>query len=254
LLIVEPIYTLGPYQVPNLGEERLVRFYIPRGSSAPRSVLYMFDGQNIFDDEHSFSGGWHLHQAIEARVLAGKPAPIIVAIHHGGTSRNDEMSPFETPRNQGKLELLLVWLREELMPRLGRELHLARGPSATSIGGSSMGGLAALYAHLRFPESFGKALVMSPSLWVGSARFFEWLKVQSLPNASRIYLDSGGKEGGGGMLLLAERLKAQLLQQGYPPQQLYFYADPEGIHSEREWRRRAPQALDFLFDVPYSPS
>ena len=113
-----------------------------------------------------------------------------------------------------------------------------------------MGGLAALYAHLRFPESFGKALVMSPSLWVGSARLFEWLKTHPLPKESRLYLDSGGKEGGGGMLLLAEKLKTQLLQQGYPPEHLHFYADPDGLHSEKEWRRRAPQALDFLFDAP----
>ena len=245
----ESIYTLGPYQIPNLGAARLVRFYIPPDSSAPRPVLYMFDGQNIFDDEHSFSGGWHLHHAMEARALAGKPAPVIVAIHHGGPSRSEEMSPFDTPRAKGQAETLLAWLREELMPRLGRELHLARGPEATTIGGSSMGGLAALYAHLRFPEAFGKALVMSPSLWVGSARLFEWLATHPLPGASRIYLDSGGKEGGGGMLRLAERLKTQLLAQGYPAEQLGFHADPEGLHNERAWRRRAPRSLDFLFDV-----
>ena len=112
-----------------------------------------------------------------------------------------------------------------------------------------MGGLAALYAHLRFPQSFERALVMSPSLWVGGARIFEWLLANPPPRESRLYLDAGAKEGGGGMLQMAERLKAQLLQQGYPKERLRFYADPDGAHNERDWRRRAPRALSFLFDA-----
>lgn len=188
-----------------------------------------------------------MHQTVQARLARGEVAPVIVGIDHGGASRADELSPFVAPRSAGKLEVLLSWMREELMPRLGRELYLARSPSSIAVGGSSMGGLAALYAHFRFPESFGMAMAMSPSLWVGRGQFFEWLESQKLPRSTKLYLDAGAKEGGGAMLRLAERLAKQLEERGYPKESLRFFADPDGVHNEKDWRRRSPEALHFLF-------
>ena len=116
-----------------------------------------------------------------------------------------------------------------------------------AVGGSSMGGLAALYAHFARPEEFGGALSMSPSLHVGRNAIFAWLAAQPTPPLSRVYLDCGVREGRGMLLPLAARVAAQLTARGYDTDRLRFRADPRGTHSEKCWRRRTPSALRFLY-------
>jgi enterochelin esterase-like enzyme len=155
------IHLLGPLEVPG-HEPRLVRVYLPSTFTpeAPRFTLYMFDGQNVFDDAPSFSGGWYLHEAIEKLARTSRPAPVVVGIDHGGPRRIDELSPFEMAGSAGRLGVLLDWMADSLRPRLAAELPLIDGPVGAVVGGSSMGGLAALFAHWRMPECFGGALAM----------------------------------------------------------------------------------------------
>lgn len=239
------LHHLGPFDVPGL-RPRLARVYVPpRDRGAPSPVLYMFDGQNIFDDEPSYSGGWYLHKT--ARSLSRKHgrAPVIVGIDHGGDQRIDELSPW--PPEKGRADALLDWLTGTLMPRVRHDFQLSEAPSDVGIGGSSMGGLAALYAHLRHPDRFGVALAMSPSLWVGRGRLFEYVAAASKPWTSRIYLDAGGLEAGGRMLAAARRLADTLRSKGWDDGSLRFVEAKRGTHSEKHWRRRAPGAIEFLF-------
>lgn len=245
------IYKLGPFAVPGL-RPRYVRVYAPdevRGAR-PAPVLYVFDGQNLFHDAPSYAGGWHLHHAARALHEEGLTAPVLVGIDHGDEARPVELSPFETSRGPGHVEILLSWMRRELMPRIANEFPVRREAEHTAIGGSSLGGLAALYAHFLYPGDFGAALAMSPSLWVGRGRFFELAAERALPSPSRIYLDAGAKEAAGSMMAHAERLARHLKRRGYPREALRLVRDPDGGHSERDWRRRAPDALRWLFDTP----
>lgn len=139
---------------------------------------------------------------------------------------------------------MLQWVIGGLLPQVRARHAIVEGPVGCAIGGSSMGGLASLYAHFRHPEVFGGVLAMSPSLWVGDGQFFRWLNGVSTPWTSRIYLDAGAKEDG--MLSLAERLARALKARGYGDK-LLFKADPRGRHSERDWRRRLPSALRFMY-------
>ena len=245
------IHLLGPLEVPG-HEPRLVRVYLPSTFTpeAPRFTLYMFDGQNVFDDAPSFSGGWYLHKAIERLARTRRPAPVVVGIDHGGPRRIDELSPFEMAGSAGRLDVLLDWMADSLGPRLAAELPLIGGPIGAVVGGSSMGGLAALYAHWRKPRSFGGALAMSPSLWIGDGELLRWIETQPVPEVSRIYVDCGVREGRGTVLPQVEALAAHLATRGYDPDHLMVRADARGAHSEASWRRRLPRALRFFYRNP----
>lgn len=222
-----------------------MRVYEPTGVVAgPRPVLVMFDGQNIFDDAPSYAGGWHADRAVE-RLAKTVARPVIIAVDHGGIHRATELSPFVHGRHHGELDALLAWLRGVLLPSLRGQLHLTADPRHTVIGGSSMGGLAALYACLKHPDTFGGALAMSPSLWVARGAMYDWVAAHGVQRRPRIYLDAGAKEAHGRMLAGARRLGVQLAATGRV--ELRFRADPKGRHREQDWRRRLLPALRFHF-------
>jgi predicted alpha/beta superfamily hydrolase len=243
------VTVLGPFEVPGLPVARHVRVYVPRGyaSAGPHPVLVLFDGQNVFHDEPSFAGGWHAHDAVERVARGRRVAPVVVGIDHGGVHRLAELSPFDTEAFAGRADALIEWVAGAVVPALASRLHLARGPQGVVIGGSSMGGLAALYAHFRRPEVFGGALCMSPSLFVGRGRIFDYVAAQPVPWTSRVYLDCGAREGRGRMLVLAVEMARLLERRGYGNDRLMFRPDKRGRHGERDWRRRLPKALRFMF-------
>lgn len=241
---------LGPYPVPHLAE-RLVRLHLPaHAGEGPPPLVVMFDGQNVFHDEPSFAGGWHLHTAARRIVTKKRLEPAIVGVDHGGSERVHELVPWASARSHGKLDPLLDWLTGFLMPMLARDFGLAPGIGQRIIGGSSLGGLAALYAHHRHPEAFGGVLAMSPSLWAGGQRIFDMVSATPRPWTSRIYLDAGAHEAGGSMLRAAERMAELLRARGYGKETLRLRKDPRGRHNEHDWRRRAPAALRFLLATP----
>lgn len=245
-----PLVVLGPYSVPHLAERRVRLHLPPHQGEGPPPLLVMFDGQNVFHDEPSFAGGWHLHAAAKRIVTKQRREPAVVGIDHGGVERIHELVPWGGARSQGKLNYLLDWLVSFLLPLLERDFGLAPEIGQRIIGGSSLGGLAALYAHHRNPEAFGGVMAMSPSLWVAGERIFDMVAKTSKPWTSRIYLDAGASEGGGAMLRAAERMAGLFRQRGYEGDMLRFRSDPKGRHSEHDWRRRAPAAMRFLLPAP----
>ncbi len=242
------VHVLGPYPVPGLAPRRL-RLYLPRDFTPEetRHLLLMFDGQNLFDDTPSYAGGWRLHAAVEKLAKARRPAPIIAGIDHGGTARIGELSPFPVRGEPGRLDLLLDWTVGTLLPALAAAYPLHPSLAGTIVGGSSMGGLAALYAHFRHPEAFGGALAMSPALWVAEGAILDEIAARPNPPVSRIYLDCGAREGRGTLRPLAAVLADQLAGRGYGPDRLLWRCDSRGTHSETSWRRRLPQALRFFY-------
>jgi predicted alpha/beta superfamily hydrolase len=247
-LVPGQIGHLGPVDVPGL-PPRLVRVYLPQGydPAKPHNALVLFDGQNVFDDEPSFSGGWYAHEAVERVARRGHPIPVVIGIDHGGDTRVQELSPFEFQGKPGQADRLLDWIASSLLPALAPELNLMPGPVGTVVGGSSMGGLAALYAHFRRPDAFGGALVMSPSFWLADQAIFADVAARPTPEVSRIYLDGGEKEDKGKLLPLLQRMVEHLVGRGYDSEKLMWLSDPRGTHSEASWRRRLPRALRFLY-------
>jgi predicted alpha/beta superfamily hydrolase len=244
------VYVLGPFAVPGFTARHL-RLYLPRDYTPEREGgnlgLWLFDGQNAFDDAPSFAGGWHVHEAAERLARAGRPVPVILGIDHGGASRIEELSPFLWEGKPGRISALLDWITGTLMPVLGAELNLKSGPHGAVVGGSSMGGLAALWSHFHYAHAFGGALALSPSLWLADRAIFADLAAQPDPAVSRIYLDMGAREDRGRMLPIAAAMAAHLAGRGWGADRLLWRPDAKGGHNEASWRRRLPKALRFLY-------
>ncbi|MFA6959004.1 MAG: alpha/beta hydrolase-fold protein [Thermoanaerobaculia bacterium] len=238
------IETWGPYDIAGIGSRR-VRLYVPRGD-AERSVVVLFDGQNAFGDEDSFAGGWQADRAAERIVTKKRPAPIVVAIDHGGVDRIHELSPFRERGADGRLDALVGFLHDRLARDIGSRFSIPHDPARWVIGGSSMGGLAALYTHFAIPGLFGAALAMSPALWIAKRRIFAWVESRQRPRSSRIYIDCGVGEDRGSLLQLTNSMERLLRRRGYGDDSLRIRRDARGTHSEASWRRRLPGAFRFL--------
>jgi predicted alpha/beta superfamily hydrolase len=242
------VFDGGRLAVPRIGE-RAVRIYLPPGydrTNHSYPVVYLFDGQNVFGDEGSFAGGWRMHLVLDRLAQRGKNVPVVVGIHHGGTERLSDLSPWSTSGKEGKADALVDWMATDLHGRVRQSFRILEGPVHTHVGGSSMGGLTALYALFRRPEVFGRALCMSPALWVARGRIFSTVEATPLPWTCRVYIDAGGHERG--MAHAAREMGHLLARKGLVPgRQLYCRFDARGHHTERSWRRRLPAALRFLF-------
>ncbi len=236
----------GPFQPPHGLPPRRVTVYRPADASelSRRPALYMFDGQNLFGDEGTFAGGWHLDQAVDRMSVRTNHVPVVIGIEHGNQHRIEELSPWPIQDHRGLANDFIDWVVETIVPQMQQALPLLRGPVGAVIGGSSMGGLGALYAHYRHPQTFGGALCMSSAFWVGGHRLFDFLAHTPRPPISRVYVDCGKREG---MLGLSERVVRELARKDYAPGQLKWRADPRGTHNERHWARRARSALRFMF-------
>ncbi len=252
---------LGTFDAPSLVPRR-VRAYVPRapnqGPKEPeRPTLVLFDGQNVWDDAGSYAGGWYAHHAVDRLAALGRVqkadglgratilAPVIVAVEHGGAERVEELGA----PSSAKLGELIGLIVDRVLPVAHEKLPLQYGPGAHYVGGSSMGGLAALYTHFRRPEVFGGALCMSPSFWFAQRGVFDFVAKEPNPYRSRVYLDAGAREGRGKLVGLVAEMARHLESRGWGPAgdlRLLFRADPRGTHDEAHWRRRLPKALRFL--------
>jgi predicted alpha/beta superfamily hydrolase len=214
-------------------------------------VIFMQDGQNLFDDRTSYSGSWGLSEELVSASRLGADA-IIVGIYNDGVRRLDEYSPFNDEKiGGGEAEAYVTWMADVLRPIIDERYRTLRMQAHTGVGGASMGGLLALYAVFRRSDVFGFAAVMSPALWFARAQIFDWVREQPFADA-RIYLDMGAREGDR-MLANAQRMRDLLITKGYlPGERLRWVEDSIGVHHESAWGRRFRKALPALLAVPTS--
>src|SRR5688500_15733278 len=126
--------TLGTFQPPAGLPPRKVVAYVPAGASsrALRPALYMFDGPNVFGDEGSFAGGWHLHEAVDRLSARNHHVPVVVAIDHGNEHRIEELSPWPVQGRRALAREFMDWVVEAIVPAAQRELPLLRGPTGAA--------------------------------------------------------------------------------------------------------------------------
>lgn len=254
-----PIYQSQPLKVASFQDARPLSLWLPQAyfeRSEPFPLALFFDGQNLFEDEGTLGGGWHLHRVLARREEQGLPVPVVLGLHHG-QARDEELSPFPTlPGTRGQGAELMQWVHERLFPRLKSALRLDLTPLKTLVGGSSLGGLLALYSLFHYPRHYGKALAMSPALWPDRFAILQDLMMAKPLSGAQLYLDHGKKEVGpehkelGDIMFQQSELLANLmeclgLEAG---RTLMWHPDPEGEHNEKSWSRRLPQALEFLYD------
>lgn len=239
--------------IPQLDRYRRVWVYLPRDyetSGKSYRVLYMHDGQNIFDVSTSFAGEWEVDETLSGLEEQGFESAIVVAVDNGGSYRFDEYSPFINPEyGGGEGDLYLDFLIETLMPRVDSTFRTLKGPENTGIMGSSLGGLISHYACFRNPEVFGKIGIFSPSYWF-SEEYFTYTASRGKTGQSRIILLAG--EGEETIATGTQEMYDLLLEEGFTADQLRMEIVPDGEHSEWFWAREFKDAFMWLFNQEQS--
>ncbi len=232
---------------PQLQNRRDVLVALPPSyGSSDRSypVLYMQDGQNLFDPATSYVAHWELGETLSNVARRGHEA-IVVGIPNMGRARRYEYSPFrDMIHGGGGGDRYLAFITDTIKPRIDRDFRTMPDRDHTGIGGSSLGGLLSLYALFRHPALFGAAAVISPALWFGDGAVFEWLGGRE--KSGVIHVDVGSEEGADAVADV-RRLRDLLLDKGYREGENLSYEEEEGAdHHESAWGRRFASALPFL--------
>lgn len=226
---------------PELSNRRDVLVWLPDSYTASERrypVLYMQDGQNLFDQHTSFGGvEWGVDETMQTLGGEGLEA-IVVGLYHAGPDRIAEYNPFADPPKGGLR--YLEFLTATIKPMIDHDFRTLTDRAYTGIMGSSMGGLISLYAFFRRPDVFGLVGALSPALWIARGGISTYIRHARAPQG-RIYLDNGTRENN------AEGLSQLLVEKGYRLDETLKYVKEEGgQHTESAWARRLPEALRFL--------
>jgi predicted alpha/beta superfamily hydrolase len=237
-----------------LAHDRTIIVYLPPGyddETADRyPVLYLHDGQNVFDRATSIGEEWHVDEKAQAMILAGEIAPlIVVGIYNTGVHRIDEYAPTARPDmgGGGHADDYGRMLVEELKPFIDSTYKTLPSAASTAIGGSSLGGLLTIHLGLRYPTAFNKLAVMSPSVWWDDRVILR--EIAGLPHKLplRIWLDAGTAEGEQ-VIADARALRDALVAKGWTiGDDLAYLEAPGGEHNEQSWGARIDAVLKFLF-------
>ena len=241
-----------------LRNQRDLIVYTPPGYAEQTArrfpVLYLHDGQNLFDGTTSFIPGqdWHVGQTADACINSRAVEPLIIVGMYNTKARVREYTPTPVPKlGGGRADRYARFLVEEVKPFVEREYRVLPGVRHTGIGGSSLGGLVSLYLGLKHPSIFGKIAALSPSVWWNQLFIHRFVGATSVARRPRIWLDVGTREGAR-MVEYVERFRDVLLQKGWRLEQDLHYERVEGAeHNEAAWAQRVGPFLQFLY--PPSP-
>jgi len=237
-------------------EPRKLAIYVPPGYESEQRrfpVLYLHDGQNLFDPATAFLGkDWKLHEVADDLIQHGRIEPlIIVGIYNLGEKRLAEYTPVcDRHGYGGRARAYGRFIVEDLKPFIDGEYRTLRDFSQTGLGGSSLGGLATLYLGLRYSRTFSKLAVLSPSVWWANRAILKEVRSLRRKSLQKIWLDIGTSEGQNPQACIdnAVALRDALIAKGWQPgSDLAFVRDEGAGHDERAWGRRMRHVLPFLY-------
>lgn len=213
-------------------------------------VLYMQDGQNLFDPRASYCGEWGVDKALDALFREEKTGGAIVAgIDNGGTARWEEYSPWCNLDGTGQCggDKYARFLVEALKPLIDKRFRTLPGREHTGVAGSSLGGTISFYTALKYPEIFSRAGLFSPTFWFARDKAVSLAKAAGAKHDMRIYMDVGTKEGWHEDEYLADARAMSVLFSKKKRIAQRLVVDEGGIHNESAWARRFPSAFLWLF-------
>lgn len=240
-----------PFLIPGLDRQRTVRLYLPPdydNETQSYPVIYMHDGQNLFDNATAYVDEWGVDESLN--VLAKKSGRkfIVVGIDNGGDFRMNEMSPWPNERfGEAQGDEYMQLIVEVVKPYIDSNYRTLSNVQNTAIMGSSMGGLMSHYAVHNYPDVFGKAGIFSPSYWY-SQDVFSDTKLHRANNKARLFMLYGSGEGDG-MISDADKMQRLLKQQGHPRNNMKFVSVPQGQHNEQLWGQSFTDAIKWLFQI-----
>ncbi|PPK85163.1 putative alpha/beta superfamily hydrolase [Neolewinella xylanilytica] len=237
------------FEIPELIRTRRVAALLPHDyatSGKHYPVLYLQDGQNLFDDYAPY-GSWGVDKRLANLAESGMGDLIVIAIDHAESERVSEFTPsFQTRLGRGDGRMYVRFLAETLKPYVDRHFRTRPEPQHTGIGGSSLGGLISIYAGIMYPAVYQKLMIFSPSLWVTPEIPFRLMNLTH-QYGGRIYLYGGAAESST-MVPNMERFQQQILKQpGATRLDVRLAVDPFGQHNEARWGSEFPLAIEWLF-------
>ena len=246
------------FYIPQLNRYRTIRIYLPPkydNSKTRYPVIYMHDGQNLFDNATSFAGEWKIDESLEKLTQQGKmEGLIVVGIDNHPTKRSNEYSPWDNKKYNctGEGDKYVNFIVNTLKPWIDEKYRTLPDKEHTSIAGSSLGGLISFYAGCKYPDTFSKLGIFSPAFWFAKKPMINYFKNSPIPKDCRVYIDVGTAEGddpqGQKAYLNDAREFYQLLQNaGIPDSNLKLIIDQGAQHNEKAWASRFPDACFWLY-------
>lgn len=241
-----PLLHFYQFNIPPNGNERTVRVLLPTDylTTARRyPVIYALDGQNLFEAKTAF-GGRHWKVPESMSKLPKKLQAIVVGIDNAGAGRIAEYAPFRRGRQGGGGEAHLHFIMGQVKPFMDATYRTLPQKATTAIVGSSLGGLLALYAGLRFGEVFGRVGALSPSLWFNP----QVLQLAENPIAEppKIYV-VGSRTEAHHMEAILQKTYWALRKGGFPDERMRVAVRERGKHNEAFWGREFPKLHRWLF-------
>ena len=249
------------FNMPQLNRTRRIWVYLPPDYATSEDkrypVLYMQDGQNLFDKATSYQGQeWKVDESLNRLFEEGQEGVIVVGIDHGEEHRNDEYAPWvreeEGGKSGGEGGKYVQFLAETLKPYIDEHFRTKPEREYTGIAGSSLGGIISLYGALVYPQTFGLVGVISPAIWY-NPEIIEFVEQQNKTHDTRFYFITSEKEGPtvvGGINLMYDALLAQ----GHEATHVKKGMTAEGEHNEIYYSEQFPAMYQWLYQPQQRPA
>jgi alpha-glucosidase len=237
------------FYIPQLDRNRRIWVYLPPGyenSASKYPVLYMHDGQNLFDASTSFAGEWEVDETLNNLYDQYGIELIVIGIDNGGVYRTDEYTPFRNPTyGGGNGDKYLQFVVQTLKPYVDQNYRSLPGKNSTAIMGSSLGGLISHYGALKYKDTFGKAGIFSPSFW-WSDSLYRFAAQEAIDGSGKMYFMCGDSESESVVPNMNKMIR-EMIDVGYDEGAIESKVVTGGQHNEKLWREGFSEAILFLF-------
>ena len=240
-----------------LNREVKILIYLPKSyeqNDRFYPVIYMHDGQNLFDDDMAYKTSWNILDHMEDEDM---PEVIIVGIN-STSSRSDELLPmsftYEGKEVGGKADQYYKFIISELKPMIDLRFRTFKSAKYTAIMGSSFGGVSSLYAAVRYTNFFSRFGCLSNAHYVLGDAFLDLIKESDLSKVRKLYMDVGTKEASGTVISSEDYVKSNevlydIIKEKLPEEDLAFQIVEGAEHDEEAWSKRFKEIVQFLFEV-----
>lgn len=245
------VQILSPsFFMPQLNRNRRIWLYLPPDyftSTKNYPVLYMKDGQNLFDNQTSFSGEWQVDETLNTLFNQGDYGAIVVGIDNGGSERLNEYSPWVNPQyGGGQGDAYMAFIAETLKPYIDENFRTRPEPEMNALIGSSMGALIATYGACEYPNAFRKIGSFSPAYWFSLSNLNTYISNSTGLNQHRVYFVAGLNESST-MVSNITTIRTTMQNNGLTTNNTFTKIDANGTHSESYWRNEFGAAYQWLF-------
>lgn len=232
---------------PQLDTLKTIWVYLPKNYQNSKKyypVIYMHDAQNLFDASTSYAGEWKVDEYMNQLITNES---IIIGIEHGNQKRIDELTPYKHEKyGGGKGDDYLTFIKNTLKPHIDVSYRTKPDANHTTLFGSSLGGLISFYGAIKYPETFAKAGVFSPSFWI-NPEIFNFVESSDIQITSKFYFLAGTDERED-MVSDLDRMVALLKEKGSNDKQIESHSIEGGQHNEKFWAIYFGDAYQWLYN------